>query len=90
MHMCCLSALALIGRHGALAQSNYVEEDEEEDGGNTFDESESGAGTLTPSSKLALGSSYDISDWSVENFLPSGIVVIYSYILQLFLTVFCS
>jgi hypothetical protein len=56
-------------------QSNYVEEDDDQDedgaGGNDFEE-DSGSGTLTPSSKLAIGSSYDVSDWSVENFLPSG------------------
>lgn len=67
----CLSFVALVGSNASQAQSNYVEEDEDEEGGaHTFDES--GSGSLTPSSKLALGSSYDISDWSVENFLPSG------------------
>lgn len=73
--MICYAMLALIGRNASQGQSNYIEEDEEEEeedneGGNDFDDS--GSGTLTPSSKLALGSSYDISDWSVENFLPSG------------------
>jgi hypothetical protein len=43
---------------------------EEVEGGD-FDDS-TGSGTLTPSSKLCLGSSYDVSDWSLENFLPSG------------------
>ena len=51
-------------------QNNYVEEDEERYGGNDFDESSTG--TLTPSSKLAMGSTFDIADWSEENFLPSG------------------
>lgn len=49
---------------------NYVEEDEEDEGGD-FEEG-AAAGSLTPGAKLALGGSYDLSDWSVENFLPSG------------------
>jgi hypothetical protein len=63
---------ALLGRNTAAGQSHeYIEEEEEEGGGSDFEEG-SGAGVLTPSSKLALGSSYEVSDWSVENFLPSG------------------
>jgi hypothetical protein len=63
-----LYIIALLGGSSSMTNHQYVEEDEDEVGGSDFEE---GGGNLTPGSKLALGSSYDVSDWSFENFLPS-------------------
>lgn len=63
---------ALMGKNAPASKSwEYKEEDDEDEvGGDDFDDL-NGPGSLTPGSKLRIGTTYDESDWTVENFLPT-------------------